>query len=112
MCRFRHRRAGSSHLPDCNAVHYYVGFVGSMAGAGYSVAIYYNGLVYDVATYLAGPPVIMSSAGTQPPSGIDVNFMSGDILDLFQLYGGTNITKRLNSLRIDRNVLSWQETCL
>jgi chitin synthase len=66
-----------------------VGFVGytpkdvkSMASTGRSVAIY-NGLVYDVTTYLASPPVIMSSAGTQPPSGIDVNFMSGNILDLF-----------------------------
>ena len=95
-----------------------VGFVGytpkdvkSMASTGRSVAIY-NGLVYDLTTYLASPPAIMTSSGTQPPSGIDVNFMSGDILDLFQLYGGTDITKRLNSLKIDRNVLRWQKTCL
>jgi chitin synthase len=65
-----------------------------------------------VTTYLSSPPAIMSSTGTQPPSGIDVNFMGGDILDLFQLYGGADITKRLNSLNIDRNVLNWQKTCL
>ena len=95
-----------------------VGFVGytpkdvqNMASIGRSVAIY-NGLVYDLTTYIASPPAIMTSAGTQPPSGIDVNFMDGDILNLFQLYGGTDITKRLNSLKIDRNVLSWQKTCL
>ena len=95
-----------------------VGFVGytpkdikSMAGTGRSVAIY-NGLIYDLSTYLASPPAIMTSAGTQPPSVIGVNFMSGDILDLFQVYGGTDITKRLNSIKIDRNVLSWQKTCL
>ena len=53
-----------------------------MASTGRSVAIY-NGLVYDVTTYLSSLPAIMTSAGTQPPSGIDVNFMSGDVLDLF-----------------------------
>ena len=95
-----------------------VGFVGytpqdvqSMAGTGRSVAIY-NGLIYDLSTYLASPPAIMTSAGTQPPSGIDVNFMSGDILDLFQQYGGTDITKRFNALNMDKNVLNWQKTCL
>jgi chitin synthase len=77
-----------------------------MAGTGRSVAIY-NGLVYDLSTYLASPPAIMTSAGTQPPSGIDVDFMSGDILDLFQVYGGTDITKRditkrLNALNMDK----------
>ena len=48
-----------------------VGFVGytpgdvkSMVGTGRSVAIY-NGLVYDVTTYLASPPAIMTSAGTR-----------------------------------------------
>ena len=95
-----------------------VGFVGytpkdvqSMASTGRSVAIY-NGLVYDVSSYLSSPPAIMTPAGTQPSSDIDVNFMDGDIIDLFQLYGGTDITKRLNALKIDSNVLSWQKTCL
>jgi chitin synthase len=88
----------------------HVGFVGytpndvrSMASTGPSVAIY-NGLLYDMTTYLASPLAIKISASTQPPSGIDVNFMSGDILELFQLYGGTE--KRLNSLKIDRDVLA------
>ena len=95
-----------------------VGFVGytpkdvqSMAATGRSVAIY-NGLVYDLTTYLASPPAIVTSAGTQPPSGVDVNFMDGDIVNLFQLYGGTDIMKRLNSPKINSEVLSWQKTCL
>ena len=98
----------------------HVGFVGytpkdvkSMASTGRSVAIY-NGLVYDVTTYLAtgSPPAIKSSTGTQPPSGIDTNFMSGDVLEISQLYGGMDIMKRLNALNINRNVLNWQKTCL
>ena len=95
-----------------------VGFVGltpsdvrAMAATGRSVAIY-NGLVYDLTTYLASPPAIMTSAGTQPPSGINVNFMSGDIVQIFQVYGGTDVTKLINALDIDKNVLSWQKTCL
>lgn len=46
--------------------------------------------------------------------GIDVNVMSGDILDLFQLrlYGETDIKKQLYSLHIDREVLSCEKTCL
>jgi chitin synthase len=95
-----------------------VGFVGytpqdvqSMASTGRSVAIY-NGLVYDLSTYLASPPAIMTPAGTQPPSNINVDFMSSDIVTLFQLYGGTDITKRLNSLNIGKDVLDWQKTCL
>jgi chitin synthase len=41
-----------------------------------------------------------------------VNFTDSDILSLFQLYFGTDITKRLNALNINKNVLSWQKTCL
>jgi chitin synthase len=95
-----------------------VGFVGytpkdvrNMASVGRSVAIY-NGLIYDVTTYLSSPPAIMTSSGTQAPSDIDVKFMDPNILNLFQQYGGTDITKRLNALHIDRNVLNWQKTCL
>ena len=52
-----------------------------MASTGRSVAIY-NGLVYDVSTYLASPPAIMTPAGTQPPLGVDVDFMDSSILSL------------------------------
>ena len=85
-----------------------------MASTGRSVAIY-NGLVYDLTTYLASPPAIMTSAGTQPPSGLNVNFMDGIILNLFQLYGGMDITKWLNSLNITGMFLAGRklafETC-
>ena len=82
-----------------------VGFVGytpkdvkSMASTGTGR----SGLVYNVTTYLAIPPAIMTSAATQPPSGIDVNFMSGDILELFQLrlYGERTSRNRDGSSRL------------
>jgi chitin synthase len=81
-----------------------------MANAGRSAAIY-NGLVYDVTNYLTSPPAVRTPAGTQAPS-TDTNFMSGDVLNLFQVHAGTDITKRLNTLNIDRDVLARQKVCL
>jgi hypothetical protein len=48
---------------------------------------------------------------TQAPS-TDTNFMSGDVLNLFQVHAGTDITKRLKSLNIGSDVLAKQEVCL
>jgi chitin synthase len=83
----------------------------SAASSGNSVAIY-NGMVYDLTTYLTSPPAIRTPVGTQAPSGIDVNFMHGDVLNLFKFNAGQDITKRLDSLNIDKNVLADQKTCL
>lgn len=97
-----------------------VGFVGltpkeirNLARTGHSVAIY-NGMVYDVSTYLTSPPAIRSPTGTQAPldSQDSLNFMDGNVLDLFKFNAGQDITKRLNSLRIDRDVLASQKVCL
>ena len=83
-----------------------VGFVGkspqeirSEASSGRSIAIY-NGLVYDLTTYLTSPPSIQVPVGTQAPGGIDTNFMYGDILNLSIISAGTEITKKSNSLNI------------
>ncbi|KAF4613327.1 hypothetical protein D9613_010804 [Agrocybe pediades] len=95
-----------------------VGFVGmtpkeirNLASQGHSVAIY-NGMVYDLTTYLTSPPAIRSPDGTQAPGGIDTKFMSGDVVNLFQFNAGQDVTKRLNSLNIDRAVLARQKVCL
>ena len=94
------------------------GFVGytpkeirNMASTGSAVAIY-NGLIYDVSTYLSSPPAIRTPQGTQAPSGIDVNFMDSSVLDLFKFNAGSDITKQFDALKINRNVLDWQRTCL
>ena len=62
-------------------------------------------------TYLTSPSAVRSPAGTQAPS-TDTNFTSGDVLNLFQVHAGTDITKRLNSLIIDSDVLARQKVCL
>ena len=95
-----------------------VGFVGytpkeivSMASSGRSVAVY-NGLIYELTTYLSSPPAIRTPAGTQAPGGISTQFIHSSVVDLFQSYAGQDITKQFNSLKIGSNVLSWQRTCL
>ncbi|KJA23760.1 glycosyltransferase family 2 protein [Hypholoma sublateritium FD-334 SS-4] len=95
-----------------------VGFVGqtpkairSSASSGRSIAIY-NGLVYDLTTYLTSPPALRTPDGTQAPAGIDVNFMHTSVLDLFKINAGQDITKKLDSLDIDKDVLAAQKVCL
>ena len=95
-----------------------VGFIGqtpkeirNSASAGRSVAIY-NGMIYDVTTYLTSPPAIRTPTGTQAPGDIDVNFMHGSVLDLFKFNAGRDITKQLDRLNIDRAILARQKVCL
>lgn len=95
-----------------------VGFVGmtpkeirNLASTGHSVAIY-NGLVYDVTTYLTSPPAVKTPDGTQAPGGTSTEFMSGDVLSLFKFNAGQDITKKLDSLKIDKAVLARQKVCL
>ena len=95
-----------------------VGFVGytpqeirNLASAGRSVAVY-NRLIYDLTTYLTSPLAIMMPTGTQATGGININFMDSSVLDLFKFNAGQDITKELNSLKIDSQVFEWQKTCL
>ena len=94
-----------------------VGFIGytptdlrNMANTGSSVGVY-NGLIYDLTSYIKNGPGVGSPKGENPPS-VDRNFMSQDILDVFQFNSGSDVTKKLNSLNIDSAVLARQKVCL
>ncbi|KAF8872468.1 glycosyltransferase family 2 protein [Infundibulicybe gibba] len=94
-----------------------VGFMGftpkavkNMANTGNSVAIY-NGLVYDVTSYIKSPPALENPPNAIAPAA-DVNFMDGSVLDVFKLNAGGDVTKQLNSLKIDKAVLARQKVCL
>ncbi|KAH9911828.1 glycosyltransferase family 2 protein [Epithele typhae] len=98
---------------------YRVGFMGyspkqikSLASSGDSVAIY-NGMVYDLSEYVQNPPSVANlGPGAVAPSGVDTNFMHSSIVSLFQHNAGTDITKQLDSLNIDSDVLKRQRVCL
>ncbi|KAH6903325.1 chitin synthase 8 [Coprinopsis sp. MPI-PUGE-AT-0042] len=94
-----------------------VGFLGytpkeirNLASTGRSVAIY-NGLVYDLTTYLSSPPSLEGPEGMDPPN-VPTQFMDGDVVELFKVYAGGDITKQLDKLNINRNVLRAQKVCL
>lgn len=98
--------------------NYRVGFVGltgkqvkNLATSGRAVAIY-NGLVYDLTDYINFAPSVQAPDGFSPPSGVDVQYMDSNVIDLFKFSGGGDITKQLDSLNIDGTVLARQKTCL
>jgi chitin synthase len=95
-----------------------VGFVGytpgeirDRAGKGDYVAIY-RGLVYDMSHYMKSGPAVRAPPGQSPPGGIDPHFMAPEVVDLFRLNSGKDITKLLDNLPIDPNILNRQKVCL
>ena len=94
-----------------------VGFVGytpqqlrNMAGTGSSVGVY-NGLVYDLTSYINNGPALRAPYGQQAPP-TDPHFMDSSVLDVFKFNSGTDVTKMLNNLAIDKAVLARQKVCL
>lgn len=100
---------------------YRVGFMGyttkevkSMASAGRAVAIY-NGLVYELTTYIS-----QGGGGIRPPNGYnapaDTNrqFMSQNVVTVFQQSAGQDVTNLIDGLSssIGSDVLARQKTCL
>ncbi|KIM80662.1 glycosyltransferase family 2 protein [Piloderma croceum F 1598] len=94
-----------------------VGYVGytpkelkNMANTGSSVGII-DSLVYDVTNYIKNGPGIGNPPGQQAPN-VDRDFMSDDVLNVFQFNSGQDLTKKINSLNIDQDVLAQQKVCL
>ena len=92
------------------------GFIGytpkeirNMASSGRSVGIYWD-LVYNIMNYIMYPPATRALYGQQAPQ-VNVDFMDGNILDLFKFNSGSDITKQLDNLNIDSGDLS-QKVCL
>lgn len=95
-----------------------VGFLGytpkelkNLANSGHSLGVY-NGLVYDVTNYITDGPGIGHPTNALAPTGIDPYFMSPDVIDIFKYNSGRDVTKQLNSLNIDKDVLARQKVCL
>ncbi|KIY53918.1 glycosyltransferase family 2 protein [Fistulina hepatica ATCC 64428] len=95
-----------------------VGFLGytpseikSKASSGDSVAIY-DGHIYDVTDYIKYPPGIQVPDGYQAPDDVDTAFMSSAVIDVFKVNAGTDVTKILDNLDIDSDVLERQKVCL
>jgi chitin synthase len=95
-----------------------VGFVGytpseivNLAKAGHAVAVY-NGLVYDLQNYLNYPPTIKIPAGTSPPANINTQFMDPEVVQLFTVNAGQDITHKFDNLDISDTLKQSMRTCL
>lgn len=97
--------------------NYRMGFVGytpkelkNMASDGKTVGIY-NGLVYDLTGYTKNGPAVASPSGAVAPS-VNAQFMHEAVIDIFQFNSGKDVTKELDSLNIDSDILARQKVCL
>lgn len=95
-----------------------VGFMGytpkelkNMASAKRSVGVY-RGMVYDLTNYVTNGPAVQSPKGQQAPGGIDVHFMDENIVNVFQFNSGQDVTKKIDAINLDSEVMNWQRTCL
>ncbi|KAI6139108.1 chitin synthase-domain-containing protein [Pisolithus tinctorius] len=97
----------------------HVGYVGytpleikDMANSGSSVRIL-DGLIYDLTTYLNYPPAVITPTSMQVSGGINTQFMSSTIVDLFKINSGQDFTKQFkNGLGLDSATLESQRMCL
>ncbi|KAF8218382.1 glycosyltransferase family 2 protein [Mycena galopus ATCC 62051] len=99
-----------------------VGFLGvtpkeirTKANNGSSIAIY-NGLVYDLTSYVMNPRGVEAPAGTSAPD-VNTNFMSDAIVNVFKFNAGGDVTKNINGLvgapnGLTADELARQKTCL
>ncbi|KAJ3999067.1 glycosyltransferase family 2 protein [Lentinula boryana] len=98
-----------------------VGFLGytkdeinDMSSSGNSVGIY-DGMIYDVTSYVSSQASLIAPPGFQAPSDTDKNFMDPSVMDVFKFNNGGDITKSLNALvpnTISAEVLERQKVCL
>jgi chitin synthase len=74
--------------------------------------VIYRGNVYDMTGYINNDGGgILTPEGTQAPPNTDRQFMHDQVVSLFKTYAGADITKQLDSLNVDKNVMAAQRVC-
>ncbi|KAJ7430579.1 chitin synthase-domain-containing protein [Mycena galericulata] len=94
-----------------------VGFVGltpkeirTKANNRSSIGIY-NGLVYDLTSYMQNPRDVAAPTGTVTPQ-VDNNFMSNQVVDIFKLNAGGDVTKKIDNFPLMSDQLTRQKVCM
>ncbi|KAF8198694.1 glycosyltransferase family 2 protein [Mycena galopus ATCC 62051] len=85
----------------------------AMATNGNSIAVY-NGLVYDLTSYVQNPRGVKAPIGQSPPT-VDTDFMSDLVVDIFTFNAGGDVTKAINNLvgnGLTSEQLARQQICL
>ncbi|KAJ7050389.1 glycosyltransferase family 2 protein [Mycena amicta] len=84
------------------------------ANNGSSIGVY-DGIVYDLTGYVQNPRGLRAPDGENSPSA-DTNFMSDQVVDIFKLNAGGDVTKDINNLvgsgALSSDQLARQKVCL
>ncbi|KAK9473380.1 chitin synthase-domain-containing protein [Dipodascopsis tothii] len=72
-----------------------------------------HGRLYDISSYMAGGRRVIFPAGsTRSSDDIDTDFLSTDLLHLFTVYNGQDISKKFDQLSLSAEVKHNQLVCL
>ncbi|QRW01556.1 cytochrome b5 [Ceratobasidium sp. AG-Ba] len=68
-----------------------------------------DGMVYEMTSSTPGR---RAPDGQQAPQGVDVNFMSQDIINMFSQYSGQNVSKLIGNIGYSNDMLARRRSCL
>ncbi|KAG9231936.1 putative chitin synthase 8 [Amylocarpus encephaloides] len=71
-----------------------------------------NGKVYDFTKYLAGGRRVQPPDGESVPTGVNPDFMDKQVVDLFQIRAGQDVTKFWNALSLTLDMRNRMSACL
>ena len=86
-------------------------YVNTLGGKQQAIAIL-NHRVYDLTSYIQGGRIPHAKPGQELPPGVDVNYMSDLVTDLFQQRAGQDITQYWLALNIDSGLRDRMQECL
>ncbi|KAK9469498.1 chitin synthase-domain-containing protein [Lipomyces arxii] len=68
--------------------------------------------VYDVTNYVVGGRQVLVPAGSNTPNDVNTDFMSSEVISLFQNQAGNDITKYWQNLDLEPALKARMQTCL
>ena len=92
-------------------IGYSPSYVQTLSTKQKSIAIL-NGKIYDFTSYIAGGRTTKAPAGQKVPTGVDTDFMSDEVVSLFQQRSGQDVTQYWNDLRLPGDQKAWMMVCM
>ncbi|KAK7207017.1 chitin synthase ChsE [Myxozyma melibiosi] len=71
-----------------------------------------HGNIYEFTDYLAGGRQVLEPDGAESSDDVDTDFMDSSVVNLFESYAGSDITKKWLELDLDSDMRQRMEVCL